>query len=195
MAVATTRRVRWPHVGLASQTRDHIAADRKSNPSILSTGGTALLRTTVADRLVQRIDLAGDGEFRDNQPARTISSRSSLLTSGCSRTWETGGPTGTTASRRSVPRAVCRADSLQTRTAYLDGDPRLLQDEFKPAPRTSGRSAGTLQATADMRMVVADNRARYFVANLNDRSLTPSTEPRPGTIDFADWLGQEAWRN
>lgn len=54
---------------------------------------------------------------------------------------------------------------------------------------------GFAQATGDRRPVVADIRARYFGAILDDRSLTPGQSPRLGKIGFADWLGQQAGGN
>jgi hypothetical protein len=40
----------------------------------------------------------------------------------------------------------------------------------------------------DRRKVVADIHARYFGAELNDRSLTPGNNPRFGSLRFDDWL-------
>ena len=45
-----------------------------------------------------------------------------------------------------------------------------------------------LTATKDPRKVVADIHARYFGAELDDRSLTPGQSPRLGTVRFEDWL-------
>lgn len=45
-----------------------------------------------------------------------------------------------------------------------------------------------LEATGDRRQVIADIRARYFGAELDDRSLTPGTHPMLGTIRFEEWL-------
>jgi uncharacterized protein YbjT (DUF2867 family) len=45
-----------------------------------------------------------------------------------------------------------------------------------------------LAAKEDGRRVIADVHARYFGAELNDRSLTPGEGPRLGTIRFDDWL-------
>jgi uncharacterized protein YbjT (DUF2867 family) len=45
-----------------------------------------------------------------------------------------------------------------------------------------------LTATKDRRKVVADIHARYFGAELDDRSLTPGSNPRLGSVRFADWL-------
>lgn len=47
-----------------------------------------------------------------------------------------------------------------------------------------------LRARQDPRQVVADVRARYFGAELDDRSLTPGDHPRIGATRFADWLSR-----
>jgi len=62
----------------------------------------------------------------------------------------------------------------------LAGPEQLSLDEF-------GRKY--LAATRDPRKVVADIHARYFGAELDDRSLTPGSNPRIGAIRFEDWLG------
>ena len=46
-----------------------------------------------------------------------------------------------------------------------------------------------LAAKGDKRAVIADIRARYFGAELNDKSLTPSADARLGRTRFAAWLG------
>jgi uncharacterized protein YbjT (DUF2867 family) len=61
----------------------------------------------------------------------------------------------------------------------LAGPERLSLDEF-------GRKY--LAATRDSRKVVADIHARYFGAELDDRSLTPGDHPRLGAIRFSEWL-------
>jgi uncharacterized protein YbjT (DUF2867 family) len=63
--------------------------------------------------------------------------------------------------------------------AELAGPERFSLDEF-------GRRY--LTATKDRRRVVADIHARYFGAELNDRSLTPANNPRLGAVCFEDWL-------
>jgi len=45
-----------------------------------------------------------------------------------------------------------------------------------------------MTATKDRRKVVADIHARYFGAELDDRSLTPGQNPRLGAVRFEDWL-------
>ncbi|HTJ01183.1 MAG TPA: SDR family oxidoreductase [Methylovirgula sp.] len=47
-----------------------------------------------------------------------------------------------------------------------------------------------LGATGNKRQVIADIHARYFGAELDDRSLTPGAHPRLGSIHFEDWLRQ-----
>jgi uncharacterized protein YbjT (DUF2867 family) len=61
----------------------------------------------------------------------------------------------------------------------LAGPEQLSLDEF-------GRKY--LAATRDSRKVVADIHARYFGAELDDRTLTPGDRPRLGTFRFEDWL-------
>jgi uncharacterized protein YbjT (DUF2867 family) len=47
-----------------------------------------------------------------------------------------------------------------------------------------------LSAKNDPRQVTADVRARYFGAELDDRSLTPGDNPRIAPTRFEDWLSQ-----
>jgi len=47
-----------------------------------------------------------------------------------------------------------------------------------------------LAARNDPRTVVADPRARYFGAELGERSLVPAEDARLGEIRFQEWLGQ-----
>jgi uncharacterized protein YbjT (DUF2867 family) len=47
-----------------------------------------------------------------------------------------------------------------------------------------------LAASGDTRQVIADVHARYFGAELNDRSLTPGDHPRFGPTSFEDWLSR-----
>jgi hypothetical protein len=37
---------------------------------------------------------------------------------------------------------------------------------------------------------LTDDRARYFGAEIDDRSLTPGDHPRLGPTHFEDWLHQ-----
>jgi uncharacterized protein YbjT (DUF2867 family) len=47
-----------------------------------------------------------------------------------------------------------------------------------------------LAAHKDPREVIADRRARYFGAELSERSLIPGGDARLGKTRFEDWLGQ-----
>jgi uncharacterized protein YbjT (DUF2867 family) len=49
-----------------------------------------------------------------------------------------------------------------------------------------------LRARNDSRTVVADPRARYFGAELDERTLVPGADARLGEIRFEDWLRQPA---
>src|ERR671925_1109336 len=49
-----------------------------------------------------------------------------------------------------------------------------------------------LKANDDRRQVTADVHARYFGAELDDRSLTPGDGARIASIRFDDWLSQSA---
>ena len=53
-------------------------------------------------------------------------------------------------------------------------------------------AARVLQARDDRREVTADVHARYFGAELDDRSLTPGDGARIASTRFEDWLGQSA---
>jgi len=61
----------------------------------------------------------------------------------------------------------------------LAGPERLSLDDF---------ARKYLVATKDPRKVVADIHARYFGAELDDRSLTPGGNARLGSVRFEDWL-------
>ena len=49
-----------------------------------------------------------------------------------------------------------------------------------------------LRARNDPRTVVADQQARYFGAELGERTLLPGNDARLGEIRFEDWLSQPA---
>lgn len=51
-----------------------------------------------------------------------------------------------------------------------------------------------LAHAGDRREVIADIHARYFGAELDDRSLTPGATPRLGSIRFEDWLRRPSAR-
>jgi hypothetical protein len=56
--------------------------------------------------------------------------------------------------------------------------------------RFDGFIREALRARNDPRQVIADPHARYFGAELSERSLVPGASPRLGTIRFEDWLSQ-----
>ncbi|MGW1713464.1 SDR family oxidoreductase [Streptomyces sp. NPDC002156] len=47
-----------------------------------------------------------------------------------------------------------------------------------------------LVARGDKRVVVPDAQARYFGAELRERTLVPRTNPRVGHLSFAEWLAR-----
>ena len=47
-----------------------------------------------------------------------------------------------------------------------------------------------LRARNDPRDVIADPHARYFGAELDERSLIPAGDARLGDIGFQEWLNQ-----
>jgi uncharacterized protein YbjT (DUF2867 family) len=47
-----------------------------------------------------------------------------------------------------------------------------------------------LSARQDPREVVVDPHARYFGAELGERTLIPAADARLGEIHFQEWLGQ-----
>jgi uncharacterized protein YbjT (DUF2867 family) len=49
-----------------------------------------------------------------------------------------------------------------------------------------------LEATGDPRRVIGDVHARYFGAELDDRSLAPGDDARIASTRFEDWLAQSA---
>ena len=49
-----------------------------------------------------------------------------------------------------------------------------------------------LKARKDPRAVIADVHARYFGAELNDRSLTPGDNPQLGATSFETWFSRSA---
>ena len=49
-----------------------------------------------------------------------------------------------------------------------------------------------LTAKGDSRTVVADPQARYFGAELQERSLLPTNTVHLGEIRFSEWLAQPA---
>jgi uncharacterized protein YbjT (DUF2867 family) len=70
--------------------------------------------------------------------------------------------------------------------APLDAIVEVAGPEAWPLDKIASKA---LAAGGDERRVIADVHARYFGAELDDRSLTPGAHPRLGTIRFEDWLG------
>jgi len=68
-------------------------------------------------------------------------------------------------------------------TIELAGPERLPLNELVRRP---------LSATHDARQVITDVHARYFGAELDDRSLTPGDDPRITPTRFEDWLSRSA---
>lgn len=68
-------------------------------------------------------------------------------------------------------------------TIEVGGPERLPLDEFV-------RQA--MSAARDARPVVVDARARYFGAELDDRTLTPGEDALLGTTRFEDWLDRKS---
>jgi uncharacterized protein YbjT (DUF2867 family) len=82
-----------------------------------------------------------------------------------------------------VADAVCRVamEAPLNGIAELGGPQQFRFDEF---------IRRGLSARHDHREVVADPHARYFGAEMDERSLVPGTDARLGQIRFEDWLAQ-----
>src|SRR5262249_46174812 len=63
----------------------------------------------------------------------------------------------------------------------IAGPEQIRQDEF---------IRRFLNATGDERKVITDVRAGYYGVEVNDQSLVPGTNPRLGSIRFAEWLNR-----
>jgi uncharacterized protein YbjT (DUF2867 family) len=63
--------------------------------------------------------------------------------------------------------------------------------EAYPLDKLAGR---VLAASGDRRQVIADVHARYYGAELDDRSLTPGDHPRLGSTGFEEWLSRSPAR-
>ena len=61
--------------------------------------------------------------------------------------------------------------------------------------RSTSSPASSWPRSGDKRPVIADVHARYFGAELNDRSLTPGDHPRIGATHFDEWLSHSVGRN
>jgi uncharacterized protein YbjT (DUF2867 family) len=58
-----------------------------------------------------------------------------------------------------------------------------------PEPiRMDALASRYLEASQDARSVISDSRAQYFGTAVDDRSLTPSANPRLGRVRFEEWL-------
>ena len=68
-------------------------------------------------------------------------------------------------------------------TVEIAGPPQFRFDEFTRLG---------LRARQDPRVVVADPHARYYGAELGERTLVPGADARLGEIRFEDWLAQTA---
>lgn len=71
--------------------------------------------------------------------------------------------------------------------APLQGTRELAGPQALPLDEAARR---LLRARQDPRAVVADVHARYYGAELDDRSLTPGADARLGAIHYDDWLAQ-----
>jgi uncharacterized protein YbjT (DUF2867 family) len=63
--------------------------------------------------------------------------------------------------------------------------------EAYPLDKLAGR---VLAVSGDRRQVIADVHARYYGAELDDRSLTPGDHPRLGSTGFEEWLSRSPAR-
>lgn len=73
----------------------------------------------------------------------------------------------------------------------LNGTVEVAGPEARPLDKLARKF---LAVSGDKRQVIADVHARYFGAELNDRSLTPGDRPHLGSIRFDDWLSTSARR-
>jgi uncharacterized protein YbjT (DUF2867 family) len=73
--------------------------------------------------------------------------------------------------------------------AALDDTVELAGPEPFPLVELARR---VLSASSDPRQVIADVRARYLGAELDDRSLTPGDSARTGQTHFEEWLRQSS---
>ncbi len=55
----------------------------------------------------------------------------------------------------------------------------------------SALAARYLSEVNDPRTVISDENAKYFGAQLNEKSLVPGPNPRIGHIGFADWFATQ----
>jgi uncharacterized protein YbjT (DUF2867 family) len=79
--------------------------------------------------------------------------------------------------------AVAAVGAPVNGTVELAGPERFRLDEL---------TRRVLSANGDARRVTADGRARYFGAELDDRSLIPGDDARIAPTSFEDWLDRSA---
>jgi uncharacterized protein YbjT (DUF2867 family) len=82
--------------------------------------------------------------------------------------------------------AVAAVGAPVNGTVELAGPERFRLDEV---------TRRVLRANGDPRVVTADGRARYFGAQLDDRSLIPGDDARIAPTRFADWLSGSTERH
>jgi uncharacterized protein YbjT (DUF2867 family) len=71
----------------------------------------------------------------------------------------------------------------------LDATVEVAGPDAYPLDKLAGK---VLAAKGDQRQVIADVHARYYGAELDDRSLTPGDHPHLGATHFDDWLSRAA---
>jgi hypothetical protein len=69
---------------------------------------------------------------------------------------------------------------------------RILEVEGPESFRFDELIGPGLSARNDPRKVIADPHARYYGAELNERSLVPGDDAQLGKIRFEDWLSRSA---
>ena len=74
------------------------------------------------------------------------------------------------------------AANTLNRSVQLSGRPSVTASRLGRSVLTGARN--------DPREVVADSRARYFGAELGERSLIPAGRAQLGEIRFQEWLNQ-----
>jgi uncharacterized protein YbjT (DUF2867 family) len=87
---------------------------------------------------------------------------------------------------------IAAIDVAETLAALATAEPlnRTVEVAGPERFRLSDLATEVLTAYEDPRRIVADPAARYFGAELTDRSLLPGEEARIGALRFEDWLRQ-----